>query len=190
MADEGDRNAARLGPGRRWTMRRDRHSRRPRRLPPRAHPFDYVPERPRIVVRVEEPLPVAMIRNGISRQCLQLQFERREQAVTDRSGVDGDGRRDAGPHATRQAAAEDHGGGRAGRGDKWGHGRETPDVEWHSEIIANQPGSARLLTGTARLAYPFGVRARRGHLSRVAEGPGPKKPQQPGAFAKVLIPAR
>lgn len=30
----------------------------------------------------------------------------------------------------------------------------------------------------------------RQRLSRVAEGTGPKKPQQPGASAKVLIPAR
>jgi hypothetical protein len=30
----------------------------------------------------------------------------------------------------------------------------------------------------------------RRRLSRVAEGTGPKKPQQPGAIAKVLTPAR
>jgi hypothetical protein len=44
---------------------------------------------------------------------------------------------------------------------------------------------------TASLVLIFCVRCfNRQRLSRVAEGTGPLKPQQPGATAKVLIPAQ
>jgi hypothetical protein len=65
-----------------------------------------------------------------------------------------------------------------------------------SALTAPEQGLAYPRTRTTPPLTPilvllcFGCCFNRQRLSRVAEGTGPLKPQQPGATAKVLIPAQ
>lgn len=64
-----------------------------------------------------------------------------------------------------------------------------PLPEAHIEPMGNARRAESVLDITQAFDNLF-VLLNRQRLSRVAEGTGPKTPQQPGASAKVLIPAQ